>query len=110
MNTIKIYFSILLVMFLFCDSSPQEVELQNIVGAIGQILGAFENMDVTKICENSTSCRMSEKCILELCRNPCPGSCGINAICTVLEHEPKCRCPKCYEGDALVKCESYQGK
>ncbi|KAK0077551.1 hypothetical protein PV326_009982, partial [Microctonus aethiopoides] len=68
-----------------------------------------EALDPSKDCENSTSCGMSEKCILDLCRNPCPGSCGINAICTVLKHEPNCRCPKCYEGDALIKCEPYQG-
>ncbi|KAK0080814.1 hypothetical protein PV325_013289 [Microctonus aethiopoides] len=68
-----------------------------------------EALDPSKECENSTSCGMSEKCILDLCRNPCPGSCGINAICTVLKHEPNCRCPKCYEGDALIKCEPYQG-
>ncbi|KAK0172480.1 hypothetical protein PV328_005792 [Microctonus aethiopoides] len=95
--------------FLFCDSSPQEIELNNIGGAIRQILGVFEALDPSKECENSTSCGMSEKCILDLCRNPCPGSCGINAICTVLKHEPNCRCPKCYEGDALIKCEPYQG-
>lgn len=75
-----------------------------------QSIGFLEGLDLTNNCTYSTSCRMSEKCVLERCRNPCPGSCGINAICTVLEHEPNCRCPKCYEGDALKKCEPYQGK
>jgi len=43
-------------------------------------------------------------CIREKCRDPCPGSCGLNAHCQVLNHIPMCICPEGYSGDPFMSC------
>lgn len=43
-------------------------------------------------------------CIREKCRDPCPGSCGIEARCNVINHTPICTCPEGYTGDPFTNC------
>lgn len=38
------------------------------------------------------------------CRDPCPGSCGQNADCTVFNHLPACTCANGYSGDPFSHC------
>lgn len=45
-------------------------------------------------------------CIRTKCQDPCPGTCGIGAICTVSNHIPVCSCPQPYIGDAFTRCQS----
>lgn len=48
---------------------------------------------------------MSNKaCIRERCTDPCPGSCGINARCNVINHTPICTCLEGYIGDPFQSC------
>lgn len=44
------------------------------------------------------------------CKDPCPGTCGSNAICEVYNHIPMCRCPEGMHGNAFVNCVIQQGK
>lgn len=44
-------------------------------------------------------------CQNERCIDPCPGSCGINAQCTVINHNPVCTCLQGFIGDALRQCD-----
>ena len=37
--------------------------------------------------------------------DPCPGSCGIEADCKVINHNPICTCPPGLTGDPFVKCK-----
>ena len=54
---------------------------------------------VQKDCPNHLAC-ISLKCL-----DPCPGSCGINAICRVENHNPICNCPGDLVGDPFVQCQ-----
>ncbi|KAK9513085.1 hypothetical protein O3M35_001355 [Rhynocoris fuscipes] len=47
---------------------------------------------------------MSTACIRNKCRDPCPGTCGLSAICTVSNHIPICSCPDGFEGNAFTVC------
>jgi hypothetical protein len=43
-------------------------------------------------------------CIREKCRDPCPGSCGSGALCSVINHTPICTCPDSYTGNPFEYC------
>ena len=55
-------------------------------------------------CSINSDCPSNQACIQNKCRDPCPGSCGLNAQCNVLNHVPICNCPEGYTGDAFVRC------
>lgn len=55
-------------------------------------------------CVISQECRQHEACVNEKCIDPCPGTCGPNAECHVVNHTPFCSCLGGYEGDAFVGC------
>lgn len=42
------------------------------------------------------------------CQNPCPGACGYNAECKVMDHIPSCLCPYDYTGDPFISCVQKQ--
>ncbi|KAK0172481.1 hypothetical protein PV328_005793 [Microctonus aethiopoides] len=80
-----------------------------------QLAQTIENMavpsDSNRIfnCSNDTECLNSEKCIGKRCMDPCPGLCGIDAICKVIKHTMTCSCFKCYEGNPYIRCTPYLG-
>jgi hypothetical protein len=55
-------------------------------------------------CIINSECPTSQACIQQKCRDPCLGSCGIGALCTVSNHVPICTCPEAYTGDAFTTC------
>lgn len=55
-------------------------------------------------CSIDSDCTGDKACIREKCRDPCPGSCGFNALCTVINHTPACTCPDAYTGDPFSNC------
>ena len=55
-------------------------------------------------CTINSECVSNEACIYERCRDPCPGSCGSNANCRVVNHTPMCTCPEQYTGDPFTNC------
>lgn len=55
-------------------------------------------------CVINSECSSNLACINEKCRDPCPGSCGINAICEVKNHNAICSCPLGYLGNAFDSC------
>jgi hypothetical protein len=38
------------------------------------------------------------------CIDPCPGSCGHNAVCNVISHSPLCSCPQGLYGNPFEYC------
>lgn len=40
----------------------------------------------------------------ERCKDPCPGSCGNNALCNVVNHSPVCSCSHGFTGDPFSGC------
>lgn len=56
-------------------------------------------------CLVNTDCPQSQACIRTKCQDPCPGTCGVGAICTVSNHVPICSCPLPTIGDAFTLCQ-----
>lgn len=55
-------------------------------------------------CTISAECASNMACIREKCIDPCPGSCGFGADCSVISHTPICTCPLGYTGDPFSSC------
>lgn len=55
-------------------------------------------------CVLNSECGPTEACINQKCRDPCPGSCGFEARCHILNHVPICNCLDGYTGDPFVRC------
>lgn len=55
-------------------------------------------------CVMNTDCPRNKACINNKCLNPCPGTCGLNAECTVNKHTPICNCLPGYTGNPLQSC------
>lgn len=56
-------------------------------------------------CLINTDCTNNKACIREKCMDPCPGSCGTNALCNVINHTPACTCPSDFTGDPFTSCQ-----
>lgn len=55
-------------------------------------------------CTINSECPANLACINEKCGDPCPGSCGLYAQCSVTNHRPICTCPVGYTGDPFANC------
>lgn len=55
-------------------------------------------------CTINAECTSNQACIRNKCQDPCPGSCGINAVCNVFSHTPVCTCIDGYVGDPFTNC------
>ena len=55
-------------------------------------------------CTINAECSSSLACINERCKDPCPGSCGDNARCSITNHNAICTCEFGYEGDPSTHC------
>ena len=53
---------------------------------------------VNNDCTATTACRNLH------CVDPCPGLCGVNAQCKVINHIPTCICLEGYQGDPFSSC------
>ncbi|CAH1100710.1 unnamed protein product [Psylliodes chrysocephalus] len=59
-------------------------------------------------CVTSTECSLTQACVNQKCIDPCPGTCGINALCQVVNHNPICRCENRFSGDPFTRCLPIQ--
>lgn len=55
-------------------------------------------------CSVNNDCPRDKACLNNKCRDPCPGVCGFNAECYVVNHSPACSCLSGYVGDPLQGC------
>lgn len=55
-------------------------------------------------CVLNSECSSDRACIQNRCVDPCPGTCGSNAECHVINHLPSCTCVPSYTGDAMRFC------
>lgn len=55
-------------------------------------------------CVTSSECPLDQACVNQKCINPCPGTCGINSRCQVVNHNPICSCIDGYSGDPFTRC------
>lgn len=61
-------------------------------------------------CTIDSECPSSQACINNKCRDPCPGSCGTNALCQVISHIPSCSCLAGHTGDPFSRCLPIVGE
>lgn len=57
-------------------------------------------------CTINAECPSNLACIKEKCQDPCLGSCGVNALCSVVNHNAICTCISGYEGDPTMQCST----
>jgi hypothetical protein len=55
-------------------------------------------------CVSNSECDRQKACIHQKCQDPCPGSCGLEALCRVVMHIPNCYCPPGHIGDPFSRC------
>lgn len=60
-------------------------------------------------CLISAECTLKEACIRQKCADPCPGTCGVNARCQVINHDPICSCSGGFTGDPFIQCHPMPG-
>lgn len=61
-------------------------------------------------CTVNSHCPFDKTCVSEKCVDPCPGTCGINADCKVVVHNPVCSCKPGYRGDPYRACHIETSK
>lgn len=61
-------------------------------------------------CTTNSECPRNLACLNERCRDPCPGTCGSYATCTVNNHQSICRCLDQYTGDPFLACSPIPSK
>ena len=55
-------------------------------------------------CTINADCPSNKACQNLHCVDPCPGVCGVNANCKVINHNPTCTCNPGYRGDPFTAC------
>lgn len=55
-------------------------------------------------CVVSSDCPLTQACLSNKCKDPCPGTCGQNARCQVINHSPICSCNQGNTGDPFSRC------
>lgn len=55
-------------------------------------------------CVLNSDCPSNRACIRNKCQDPCPGTCGQNADCQVVNHLPSCTCIIGFTGDPFQYC------
>ena len=58
-------------------------------------------------CLINAECHNSLTCMQKKYRDPCPGSCGRNAQCSVRNHNPVCTCNTGFRGDPISACTLF---
>lgn len=61
-------------------------------------------------CVVSSECPQDKACIKQKCTDPCPNTCGENAFCKVVNHNPICSCTRGFTGDPFVRCNRDECK
>lgn len=55
-------------------------------------------------CMINAQCPFDKACVNQQCVDPCPGICGLNAMCRAVNHNPICSCMPGYNGDPFDRC------
>lgn len=61
-------------------------------------------------CITSSECSLNLACVNQKCIDPCPGTCGINSVCQVVNHNPICSCKPGFSGDPFTICSPIRKK
>jgi len=61
-------------------------------------------------CVSSSECAPSQACLNLKCQDPCKETCGRDAQCKVVNHNPICVCPSGWTGDPMTGCRIIPSK
>ena len=61
-------------------------------------------------CVVSSECPINKACVAQKCQDPCPGTCGVNSECNVINHSPICICKQGFTGDPFTRCYAIPSK
>lgn len=61
-------------------------------------------------CIVSSECPQDKACKDKKCVDPCPNTCGVDAKCQVVNHNPICSCMPGFTGDPFVLCTKLESK
>lgn len=69
-----------------------------------------QNYNCIPGCRSNSACLPTESCISLQCTDPCrfSGVCGENAVCSAIDHQPRCSCKTPLIGNPLVRCSPPQ--
>lgn len=84
------------------NSECREYDNRPVCSCLPGMLGAPPNCRPE--CLIHADCPTRLACLQSKCRDPCTGSCGFNAKCTVINHQPVCSCEPGYQGDPFNGC------
>lgn len=89
------------------NSECKEYDSRPVCSCLPGMLGAPPNCRPE--CLIHADCPTRLACLQSKCRDPCTGSCGFNARCTVINHQPVCSCEPGYQGDPFNGCNAVAG-
>ena len=84
------------------NSQCREVNKQAVCSCLPEYMGSPPNCRPE--CVVSSECPLTKACVNQKCVDPCPGTCGLNARCEVINHSPICSCQSGYTGDPFTRC------
>lgn len=84
------------------NSQCREVNGQAVCSCLPNYLGSPPGCRPE--CIMSTECAQDRACLNQKCSDPCPGTCGSNAKCRVINHSPICSCINGFNGDPFTRC------
>jgi hypothetical protein len=90
------------------NSQCREVNKHSVCSCKVGFIGAPP--DCRPECYTSSECSQDKACISQKCLDPCPGVCGQNANCRVINHNTICTCPPDFTGDPFIKCSKEISK
>ena len=96
-----------------CDPSPCGPNTQCRDAGVCTCLPGYHgdpNYGCRPECLQNPDCPNNRACINSKCEDPCPGVCGQNAECLVVNHIPMCSCPTGMTGNAFLSCAIADGK
>lgn len=89
-------------------SQCREINNQPVCSCLKEYIGRPPNCRPE--CVIQSDCPANLACINERCKDPCPGSCGFNSECIVINHSPICSCQAGYTGDPFSGCNPIPRK
>ena len=81
-----------------CTVVSGQAQCGCLVGMIGSAPNCRPECVISSDCPSGTAC-VNQKCV-----DPCPGTCGSNAECQVVNHSPSCTCASGFTGNAFADC------
>lgn len=84
------------------NSQCREVDNHAVCSCLPNYIGSAPNCRPE--CVVSSECAQDKACLNKKCQDPCPGTCGQNARCQVVSHNPICSCSPDFTGDPFVRC------